>query len=64
MATSSAATVSQYLRGDMGKACIRFKSLDDLPLEAVGRIVAAVPATAFVAFCEKARQMRTTRKKK
>ena len=40
---------------DMGKGCLRFKSLDDLPLEAVGRVIAALPATDFVAFCEKMR---------
>jgi uncharacterized protein YdhG (YjbR/CyaY superfamily) len=28
---------------DMGKGCIRFKELDDLPLDVVGRTVARVP---------------------
>jgi Domain of unknown function (DU1801) len=27
---------------DMGKSCLRFRKLDDLPLEAIGRSVAAV----------------------
>lgn len=27
---------------DMGKSCIRFRSADDLPLEGIGRIIAAV----------------------
>jgi hypothetical protein len=40
---------------DMGKGCLRFKSLDDLPLETVGRVIAALPATDFVAICEKMR---------
>jgi hypothetical protein len=40
---------------DMGKSCIRFKKLDDLPLEALGRIVAATPPDAFIAQYEAAR---------
>jgi hypothetical protein len=34
---------------DMGKSCIRFKKLDDLPLEALGRIIASVPPEKYVA---------------
>lgn len=34
---------------DMGKACVRFKSLDDLPLDAIGREIASVPMKAYVA---------------
>jgi uncharacterized protein YdhG (YjbR/CyaY superfamily) len=33
---------------DMGKACVRFKKLDDLPLDVIGEIVAAVPMKKFV----------------
>jgi hypothetical protein len=40
---------------DMGKSCIRFKKLDDLPLEALGRIVAATPPDAFIAQYEAAK---------
>ena len=29
---------------DMGKGCVRFKKLDDLPLDVIGRTVARVPA--------------------
>lgn len=32
---------------DMGKACLRFKALDDLDLEAVGEAIAAVTPEAF-----------------
>ena len=32
---------------DMGKACLRFKAVDDLDLEAVGEAVAAVTPEAF-----------------
>jgi uncharacterized protein YdhG (YjbR/CyaY superfamily) len=33
---------------DMGKSCVRFKSLDAIPLEALGSIVAAVPMKQFI----------------
>jgi uncharacterized protein YdhG (YjbR/CyaY superfamily) len=39
---------------DMGKSCIRFKKLDDLPLEALGRIIASTPPDAYIATCEAA----------
>jgi hypothetical protein len=37
---------------DMGKSCIRFKSLDDLPLEAVGKLFARVSVKKYVALHE------------
>lgn len=40
---------------DMGKSCIRFKKLEDLPLEALGRIVAGTPPDAYIAQYEAAR---------
>lgn len=40
---------------DMGKSCIRFKKLDDLPLDALGRIIAATPPEAYIARYEAAR---------
>lgn len=39
---------------DMGKACIRFKKLEDLPLEVIGQAVARIPAQAFIAHYESA----------
>lgn len=33
---------------DMGKACVRFKSADDVPLEVIGAIIRAVPAKAYI----------------
>src|SRR5262245_46822565 len=33
---------------DMGKACIRFKKLDDLPLDVIGEIAGAVPMKRYV----------------
>ena len=34
---------------DMGKSCVRFKSLDAIPLEELGPILAAVPMDRFIA---------------
>lgn len=34
---------------DMGKSCVRFKSLDAIPLAELGPIVAAVPMDEFIA---------------
>ena len=42
-------------RLDMGKSCLRFKRLEDLPLDAIGDIVAAVPPEAFIAQYERMR---------
>ena len=36
-------------RCDAGKSCVRFRHLDDLPLDLVGEAVAAVPLETFVA---------------
>lgn len=33
---------------DMGKSCIRFKSLDDLALNVLGDAIAAMPANAYI----------------
>lgn len=41
---------------DMGKSCVRFKRLEDLPLGAVGRVVAATPPEAMIATYEASRR--------
>jgi hypothetical protein len=41
---------------DMGKSCIRFKTLDDLPLPAIGEFIASVPADEFIALYERSRE--------
>jgi hypothetical protein len=41
---------------DMGKCCIRFRSLDDLPLEAVGRAVGSVSVEEHIARYEASRR--------
>jgi hypothetical protein len=33
---------------DMGKACIRFKKLEDLPLDVIGESVAGLPAEEYI----------------
>jgi hypothetical protein len=43
---------------DMGKACIRFRRLEDLPLEVIGAAIASVPLVRFKAYYEAARKGR------
>jgi uncharacterized protein YdhG (YjbR/CyaY superfamily) len=43
---------------DMGKSCVRFRKLDDLPLDLIGRTIAAVDLDTFVTDFEDARQAR------
>lgn len=57
------ATASQFERDyratgkrfDVGKSCVRFRRLEDLPLEVVGRAVAALTPSEFVTTSERAR---------
>jgi hypothetical protein len=42
-------------RLDMGKGCVRFKNLDDVPLDVVGAAVARVSVDDFIADYERAR---------
>jgi len=37
---------------DMGKACIRFRKIDDLPLDVIAEAVRRVPAAMYIGFCE------------
>jgi hypothetical protein len=41
---------------DMGKACIRFRQLDDLPLDAIGQVVALFPPEKWIALYEASRK--------
>jgi uncharacterized protein YdhG (YjbR/CyaY superfamily) len=50
-------------RIDMGKSCVRFKKLDDLPLELIGKTIAEVSVDVFVTETETARQEHKKRKK-
>ena len=40
---------------DMGKSCVRFKKLDDLPLDAIGKVVASVPPEKYIEIYEASR---------
>lgn len=42
---------------DMGKACVRFKTIDDVPLDVVGEMFRRVPASAYIARYEAALAM-------
>ncbi|MCL4220984.1 MAG: DUF1801 domain-containing protein [Phycisphaerales bacterium] len=37
---------------DMGKGCVRFKRLEDVPLEVVGEAIGSVPVDTFIALYE------------
>jgi uncharacterized protein YdhG (YjbR/CyaY superfamily) len=41
---------------DMGRGCVRFKSLDDLPLEAIGKVIASTPPDQHIARFEASRR--------
>ena len=42
-------------RMDMGKACVRFRKLDDLPLDLIGRSIAALSPRRFIQVYEQSR---------
>lgn len=42
---------------DMGKSCIRFRALDDLPLSAIGELVASMPVPKFIEMYEASRRL-------
>ena len=39
---------------DMGKSCVRFKKVEDLPLDVIGKAVAKWPMKKWIAMCEAA----------
>jgi hypothetical protein len=41
---------------DMGKCCLRFRKLEDLPLDVIGEVIASTPPERFIAIHEAARQ--------
>jgi hypothetical protein len=44
---------------DMGKSCLRFKSLDDLPLDVIAQTIARVKPEEYIAFYEQSRATTT-----
>ncbi len=50
---------------DMGKACVRFKKLDDLPLDLIGDVIARTPVSEYIAGYEASRaKMKSNRRKR
>ena len=41
---------------DMGKSCVHFQKADDLALDAVGKAIAAIPMTKWIAIAQAARR--------
>jgi len=48
-------------RLDVGESCVRFRKLEDLPLELIGSTIAAIDVPTFIAGYENAQQSRTRR---
>lgn len=38
---------------DMGKSCVRFKKIEDVPLEVIGQVIARTPVKKYIASVEK-----------
>jgi hypothetical protein len=43
------------LKLDMGKSCVRFRTLDQLPLDVVGQVIARIPPELYITRYEAAR---------
>jgi hypothetical protein len=41
----------------MGKCCVNFKSPDDLPLEAIGKLISAISSEQWIGIYEQSRSM-------
>jgi hypothetical protein len=41
---------------DMGKSCLRFKALEDLPLDVIGKVVASMTPAQYIKLFEAARK--------
>jgi hypothetical protein len=48
--------VNQYIPKGYQETCLRFKSLDDLELAAVGKVIASFAPDAWIAVMEKSRR--------
>lgn len=46
------------VKPDMGKGCVRFTSLDKLPLDAIGKVIASTPMGEFIALHDKVHAQR------
>jgi hypothetical protein len=50
-----AAAAAQGKKLDMGKSCLRFKKAEDLPLDAVGELIASMSVDDYIAVYEASR---------
>ncbi len=41
---------------NMGKSCVRFKTIDDLPVDLIGEAIARTPVSAYIQIYESARK--------
>ena len=53
--TIARTSVDDFLSFYMGKSCVRFKRLDDLPLDLIGQTIARTSVDDFLSFYESAR---------
>ena len=60
--TFEAAYKKSGQRMDVGKSCVRFRSLDDLPLELIGESIAAIDVKSFIGMAEKAGSARKSKR--
>ncbi|MCY7354962.1 MAG: DUF1801 domain-containing protein [Lysobacter sp.] len=51
---AAAAAIGKKL--DMGKSCLRFKSIDDLPMAAIGELIASMSVEDYIAVYEASRK--------
>lgn len=49
---------------DMGRACVRFKKLEDLPLDVIGRVIANATPDQFISWYEASRKGDATAKRR
>ena len=49
-------------RFDMGKSCVRFRKLEDLPLDLIGKTIASLPMETFVADVKEIFSLRNRKK--
>ena len=43
---------------DAGKGCVRFKNLDDLPLDVIGELIASTTVEKYISYFENSQRMR------
>ena len=43
---------------DMAKSCVRFRRPEDLPLDAIGKVIASTPVDAYIGFYESNRKQK------